>query len=61
MKIEEIRKGAPEGATHYSCKTGEYLRGENGDYDLWLNERWNPISIELDFSHIYDIFDVKPL
>ena len=61
MDIEEIRKNAPIGANFYSLKTNEYLRGENGDFDLWLNGVWRPITIELDFSVIGDMFEIKPL
>lgn len=59
--IEEIKKNAPKGATHYSFKTNQYLRGENGDFDLWLNNRWAAITVEIDFYDIALHFNIKPL
>ena len=61
IALDEIRSKAPEGATHYSFKTNQYLRGENGDFDLWINNRWAAIKAEVDFYDLEINFEIKPL
>lgn len=38
MSIEEIRKGAPEGATHWDEFDKEYISFDNGCFSWWCVE-----------------------
>ena len=58
MTIEEIRKNAPKGATHYHKLSNMvvYLQGEVG-YWYW----WNPFFEDWMPDSSADDYDIKPL
>lgn len=56
MTIEEIRKNAPEGATHYRNK--EFVKHECGNWYIFYKGNWNKIH-PIVFSEFKD--EIKPL
>ena len=60
MNIEEIRKNAPDGATHYD-RDYDYLRLKNGKWSVWnsFHEIWQPMNTPTEESIAR--FNIKPL
>ena len=58
MTIEEIRKNAPEGATHYDEQ--DYWKSKDGDFYIWLDsvKKWRRI---FRFKMFHDHLPIKPL
>lgn len=58
MTIEEIRKNAPEGATHYDDQ--DYWKTTDGNWYIWLDSRkqWRRI---FRYQKFHDEFPIKPL
>ena len=59
MTIEEIRKNAPKGVTHYRIDilTGMVIYIKNYQYK-WCDEL---IDGEWEFVCVHELFDIKPL
>ncbi|WFD61232.1 primase [Acinetobacter phage XC1] len=43
MNIDEIKRNAPEGATHYREYTGQYLKKIGTYWYLWRLNRWDSV------------------
>ncbi|MCA4780295.1 hypothetical protein IF090_11735 [Acinetobacter towneri] len=45
MGIDEIRKNAPEGATHYSVDSNQtdYIKHEHGNWYVWYKDNWEKL------------------
>ncbi len=61
MSIEEIKKNAPEGATHYeTCEASDYIfyyMKECGEWNIWNDEDdidpwWDTCIIDFDESKL---------
>lgn len=57
MNIDEIKKNAPSGATHYDSNELDYLKLDNGKWFWWCDEKWNKAII----GDCYYKANIKPL
>lgn len=57
MTIEEIRKNAPDGATHYDTTDLDYLKLCNKEWYWWCDSKWYQAMI----SDCYYNANIKPL
>ena len=58
MTIEEIRKGAPDGATHYDEQ--DYWKLKDSNWYIWLEscKKWRRI---FRYQKFHDVLEVKPI
>lgn len=52
MTIEEIRKGAPSGATHYDHEVKKYLKLHGGDLHYWCDNSKDWVELNIIFLDI---------
>lgn len=58
IALDEVRKQAPEGATHYDKM--DYWKKEGDSWHIWLEscEQWRRI---FEYQKFHDVFPIKPL